>query len=124
MILLKIKFSGAKYCGFQYQKNGVSIQQKLSEAAAALFGGECAVTGCSRTDAGVHANMFCCTLNEQNAPNKIPAEAVAEAMNHFLPDDIAVYEASDAAPSFHPRYDAKEKEYVYRIWNSKIRDPF
>ena len=124
MIFIKVKFLGTGYCGFQYQKNGVSVQQVLCEAAMALFGGECAITGCSRTDAGVHANMFCCTLNDENAPNKVPVSAIPEAMNHFLPGDIAVYEASLVDLSFHPRYDAKEKEYIYRIWNSKLRDPF
>ena len=62
-ILLKIAYIGTAYCGYQVQPNGVSIQQKLNEAAKALFGFPCDIVGCSRTDSGVHAKEFCATVH-------------------------------------------------------------
>ena len=61
-ILLKIAYLGTAYCGYQVQPNGVTVQQKLNEAAKAVFGFDCDVVGCSRTDSGVHARGFCATV--------------------------------------------------------------
>ena len=66
-ILLYIQYDGRgpadrPFCGYQAQKNGYSIQQALTEGTTALFGCPCDVTGCSRTDSGVHALMFCATV--------------------------------------------------------------
>ena len=63
--LLKIRYLGTAYCGYQIQPNGVTIQQKLNEATEALFGFPCDIVGCSRTDSGVHANQFCATVTER-----------------------------------------------------------
>ena len=68
-IFLNISYVGSAYCGYQVQKNGVSVQQKLNEAARALFGFDCDVVGCSRTDRGVHANMFCACVTEKGRKN-------------------------------------------------------
>ena len=61
-IFLNISYVGSAYCGYQVQPNGVTVQQKLNEAAKQLFGYDCDIVGCSRTDSGVHANMFCATV--------------------------------------------------------------
>ena len=61
-LLITIRFLGTGYCGWQKQKNCITVQEKMTEAAGMLFGFECDVTGCSRTDSGVHANMFCATV--------------------------------------------------------------
>ncbi len=124
---LLISFLGTNYVGWQKQKNGVSVQEKLGEAAESLFCRECDITGCSRTDSGVHANEFFATITEKGSntlnstidPDKIP-----RALNRYLPDDIAVKSAVWREASFHPRYSAKHKEYIYRIYNSTVRSPF
>ena len=126
-IVLKIAFLGTRYCGYQVQPNGVTVQQKLNEAAKDLFGYDCDVVGCSRTDSGVHANEFCVALNkrgESGLPTSIAPERIVMAMNARLPADISVLSARAAEDSFHPRYDVKYKEYVYLIWNKRSRDPF
>ena len=64
-ILLTISYIGTNYCGYQVQPNGVSVQQKLNEAAKKLFGYDCDIVGCSRTDSGVHANCFCATVTKK-----------------------------------------------------------
>ncbi len=120
--LLTISYDGRNYCGYQRQKNGVSVQEKLTDAATALFGEGTKITGCSRTDSGVHAVAFKATLESENAaikPEKLPA-----ALNAHLPPDISVRDASEADADFHPRYSVKEKEYRYIICNASTRDPF
>ncbi len=126
-ILLHISYIGTNYCGYQVQPNGVSVQQKLNEAAKNLFGYDCDIVGCSRTDSGVHANEFCATVtkkNEDHIDTSIPIGRIAQAMTFWLPEDISVTRAEAVDENFHPRYDVKYKEYVYKVWNSPIRDPF
>ncbi len=121
-LLIELSFLGTAYCGFQVQKNGVSIQQTVQEAAEKLFG-PVALTGCSRTDSGVHARSFYCTVEGEGC-GRIPPERVPLALKSLLPPDIAAKSARAVDSSFHPRYSAKGKEYRYLILNSRIRDPF
>ena len=126
-ILLYISFLGTNYCGYQIQPNGITVQQKLNEATAALFGYDCDIVGCSRTDSGVHANCFCATVAKKGTNElitTIPVEKIPLAIANYLPDDIAVFKAEAVSDDFHPRYDVKYKEYVYRIWNRPERNPF
>lgn len=126
-ILLRISFLGTNYCGYQVQPNGVTVQQKLNEAARQLFGYDCDIVGCSRTDSGVHANEFCVTVTKKKESfleTSIPVNKIPQAMSFWLPEDISVISAQEVEDSFHPRYDVKYKEYVYKIWNSPARNPF
>ena len=121
--ILKIKYIGTAYCGFQCQKNGVAVQNVLTDAAVRVFKCPCMVTGCSRTDSGVHALGFCATV-EPKEYAVIPAGKLHRAFSAFLPDDIAVVAAAVVDDSFHPRYSSKGKNYVYRIWDGPNEDPF
>ena len=126
-ILLHISFLGTKYCGYQIQPNGITIQQRLNEATKALFGYDCDVVGCSRTDSGVHANEFCVAVSQKGTnqiKTTIPIDRISQAIAPYLPDDISVMRAELVEDSFHPRYDVKYKEYVYRIWNAPQKNPF
>ncbi len=127
-LLLKVSYIGTEYSGFQCQKNGRAIQNVLTEAAEKVFGFPCDVTGCSRTDAGVHALGFCCTVapkeNKEEAWCTIPTAKVNRAFAPHLPDDISVVAAAQVADDFHPRYYSKGKEYIYKIWDAKYDDPF
>lgn len=126
-ILLKISFLGTNYCGYQVQPNGITVQQKLNEATKQLFGYDCDIVGCSRTDSGVHANEFCVAVTkkkEKQLFTSIPINKIPQALSFYLPDDISVLSAQEVDDDFHPRYDVKYKEYVYKIWNRPHRDPF
>lgn len=127
-ILLKVSYVGTDFCGFQVQPGCRTVQRTLCEAARAAFGVECDVTGCSRTDAGVHALGFVCAVTPHAKPGfdgafPIPAGRISRALGHFLPPDVAILGAAFASDDFHPRYDAVKKEYVYRIYTG-ARDPF
>ncbi len=127
-ILLKVQYIGTAYCGFQCQKNGASIQEVLTHAAKRVFGRPCSVTGCSRTDAGVHALGYVCAVYPANGELadwcKIPVSKIHRAFAPCLPPDISVCAAAEVEDIFHPRYDAVEKEYIYRIWDAPFASPF
>jgi tRNA pseudouridine38-40 synthase len=126
-LFLKISFLGTHYCGYQVQNNAITVQQKMNEAAQKLFGFECDIIGCSRTDSGVHANEFCLTVSKKGEPSlehSVPLEKIPTAFNSLLPDDISVIEASMVEDRFHARYDVKYKEYIYKIWNGTVKNPF
>lgn len=118
---LTLRYDGTRYHGWQVQPNGVTVQQTLQDAIEAVTGVRAGVTGCSRTDAGVHAAMFCCAFETDSA---LSGDKMVAALNAHLPNDIAVYACDAVADGFHPRYDAQGKRYVYRIWNSPVRNPF
>lgn len=126
-VLLRIAFLGKAYCGYQVQPNGITVQQRLNEATRSLFGYDCDVVGCSRTDSGVHANEFCVAVTKKGEcflESSVPIEKIPQALAYWLPDDISVLSATLVEDSFHPRYDVKYKEYVYQIWNNCARNPF
>ena len=118
----KIKYLGTNFCGFQVQPEKRTVQGELCAAMDAVFGVPCKVTGCSRTDSGVHANEFCITV--ENDGGTVPADKLGIAIARFLPEDISLFYAKECNKDFHPRYDAVGKEYVYKIHNAKIADPF
>lgn len=126
-ILLKIKYVGTDFCGYQVQKDAVTVQGCLCDAARVVYGCDCDITGCSRTDSGVHANEFFATLTAKDGrdiSSVIPLDKIPIAMSANLPASVCVVRASLVDDEFHPRYDVKYKEYVYKIWTSPIRDPF
>jgi|GEM_PF-19845 len=184
-ILLKLRYDGTNYVGWQKQQNGVTVQgvleDKLNEilgcpnghpgnfpaAGAGLpknedlspkfFGKEekpparrsfsdgfgpktsnegefrrndglhsersehIKITGCSRTDSGVHAREYICNFHTQST---LDPQIVKRALNAKLPKDIVVLDAEYATDDFHSRYDVKGKTYVYQVLNSVERDPF
>lgn len=126
-MFIKVQYLGTNYCGYQVQPNAPSIQQELNKAARTLFGYDCDIVGCSRTDSGVHANEFCATVAQKGTDDLItslPPERVPLAFSAHLPPDICVFDAKWVASDFHARYDVVEKEYIYRIYNAPVRSPF
>ena len=122
--LLTVAFDGTNFCGWQFQPGDRSVQGVITDASSTLFKCKCLVTGCSRTDSGVHALGFKCTVKPENAGAAIPAEKLPLAYSSLLPPDVSVLAAETVADDFHPRYTAITKEYEYRILNSQINDPF
>lgn len=120
-ILLTLGYDGTNYHGWQIQPNAFTVQEAVQDALFKLFGKPIGVTGCSRTDAGVHAREFCCHLD---CDENIPDNAFLRGLNSMLPPDIAIKNCKEVAPDFHARYASTGKTYVYRILNSNEKDPF
>jgi tRNA pseudouridine38-40 synthase len=117
-IKLIVEYDGTAYCGWQRQKNGLSIQQLLEESIGKMTGEESRVIGSGRTDAGVHAIGQIAHF-QTNSP--LGERNLLMGMNSLLPADIAVREVREVDPSFHARFDVKSKVYVYRICNRPVR---
>ena len=122
--LLSLQYRGTAYCGFQVQKNGVSVQEKVQDAIEVLYGKRLPVKGCSRTDAGVHALDFRLSFEDAGDVPRFAAPALPQALNAHLPQDIAVRWCTQVAPEFHVRYDVKSKTYLYLIWNRPVPHVF
>ncbi len=120
-ILLTLSYNGTNYHGWQIQPNGITVQETVENALFKVLGKKTSVSGCSRTDAGVHAEMFCCHLD---CDENIPLEAFLKGLNSVLPVDVAVTNAKEVNSDFHARFNAKGKTYVYNIFNSSNKDPF
>lgn len=120
-VLMSLCYDGTNYHGWQVQKNAVTVQEVFQGALARLLGEDVDIKGCSRTDAGVHANMYCVSAK---IDSKVPCDRLKMALNRFLPRDIAVTGAVEVPLDFHARYSCSGKEYVYKIWNEPVRNPF
>ena len=127
-LLLRIAYDGKHYCGFQKQENGLSVQEALTEAFSRTLGFPCTVTGCSRTDAGVHARGFCAAIEPAEKTDEmwlsIPPGKFHRAAKRFLPTDMAVTGACTVPDDFHPRYSVVGKTYLYRMSDRPFHDPF
>lgn len=117
----KIRYLGTDFHGFQVQPDERTVQGELCRALNEATGVPCKVTGCSRTDAGVHANEFCISVEGDIT---VPADKLPVAVARFLPNDLSLYYSEACSDDFHPRYDVISKEYLYKIKNEKVYDPF
>ena len=118
-ILLRLQFVGTKYSGWQRQRNAVSVQQIIEAALAKMTGAEIALNGCSRTDAGVHAEDFIANFHTES---RIPADKFAIATVQHLPRDIQIKSSREVKSEFNSRRNAYEKTYRYQI--ALERSPF
>ena len=117
-IALLTEYDGTRFSGWQSQSNGRTVQHVLESALEGLFDHPVKVTGCSRTDSGVHALGH---VSHFEARGSIPTERIPYALNAVLPDDLVVRYAKEVPVDFHARYDACAKRYVYRIRNTRCR---
>ena len=120
-IALRLRYDGSRYHGWQVQKNAVTVAQTLEEALAKVCKEDIRVTGCGRTDAGVHALRYCANFRTDST---IPVDRIPLAVNSRLPEDIAVTGAVEAEEEFNAILSCRKKEYIYKILNSRIPDPF
>lgn len=120
-LLLTISYDGKAFHGWQIQKNALAVQEVFQKALYNIIGGYADIKGCSRTDSGVHANMYCISLKTEHP---IPEERLKAALNRHLPMEVAVYDCRQVEEDFHARYSCKSKQYIYKIWNSEVRNPF
>ena len=120
-IALRLRYDGTAYHGWQVQKTDVSVCQTLEEALSKMCGHPVKAVGCGRTDAGVHALRYCANFHTDC---RIPADRIPLAANTLLPMDIAVADAVEVKDDFNAIGSCLKKEYVYKILNSRVRDPF
>ena len=120
---LIIAYDGRNYAGWQVQKIGLGVQQKVEEALAKLFPGVKRIHSSSRTDTGVHALGMVAHVEIPKKLFRMPVEKLRLALNAHLPEDIRLMSATRCRPAFHARFDASGKQYRYLIWNHGSMNP-
>jgi len=120
---LTIAYDGTGYAGWQVQRNGVGVQEKVEAALRQLFPSVGRIHSSSRTDTGVHALGMVAHVEIPRAEFRMPVAKLALAVNAFLPEDIRVSEARRCRSGFHARFDATGKQYRYFVWNARAMNP-
>jgi tRNA pseudouridine38-40 synthase len=118
---LTIAYDGAAYTGWQAQKNGAAVQQRVEEAVGKIFPGASRLHSSSRTDTGVHALGMVAQVEIPDAEMRMPAVKAVLAINAHLPPDVRVMAATRCRPDFDARFDAKGKQYRYFVWRGPAR---
>jgi tRNA pseudouridine38-40 synthase len=121
--ILTVAYDGTAYEGWQTQKVGTGVQQKVEEALARLFPSRPIVHSSSRTDTGVHALGMVAHFEVPRGEFKMTVRKLALAINAWLPEDVRVLSASTAPKKFHARFDAGGKQYRYFAWNHPAMNP-
>lgn len=117
---LTMAYDGTNYHGWQRQKNGITVQEVMENVLSEMFGVPTVVTGCSRTDAGVHARVYVCSFSGETT---IPSDKIPFVLNTMLPDDIRAYECTVMHDGFNARFETVSKAYEYKILNRCFHDP-
>ena len=120
-IALILMYNGTAYHGWQVQKTEVTVAQTLEKGLSMVCGEPVRVVGCGRTDAGVHAEHYVANFHTSS---RIPVDRLPFAVNTHIPEDIAVLEAYEVADDFNAIGSCIRKEYTYRIYNSRVKNPF
>lgn len=115
---LTLSYRGTHYAGWQVQPNAPSVQATLEAALSTILREKIDITGCGRTDAGVHARYYVAHFDSDT----ILPPTFLNGLNSLLPNDIAVYEIKPVSPEAHARFDAFERSYEYVV--SLRKDPF
>jgi tRNA pseudouridine38-40 synthase len=120
---LTIAYDGTGYEGWQVQKIGTGVQEKVEAALAKLFPSRPRLHSSSRTDAGVHALGMVAHFEVPPAECRMTVRKLALAVNAWLPEDIRVLAAARAKADFHARFNAAGKQYRYFVWNHPAMNP-
>jgi tRNA pseudouridine38-40 synthase len=112
----RVEYDGTRFCGWQNQPNGFSVQQLIEEALTVALRAPCPIVGAGRTDAGVHARGQGAHFD---APEAVDVERLTLSLNALLPPDIAVYGMAPAGDGFHARFSAVSRRYIYYFTDRK-----
>ena len=114
---LDICYDGTRYKGWQrLPGTDATIQGKIEQCLSKILEQSIEISGSGRTDAGVHAKHQIANFHCESA---MKSQEILEQLRRYLPEDIGIYSCKDCSDRFHARLNAKEKTYLYRIWNSE-----
>jgi len=119
---IRLSFNGKNYHGWQMQKNAVTVQQVVTEAVSLVLRHPVEITGCGRTDTGVHAEEYFAHFDSEKEITDSGCGRLAQKLNSFLPGDIAIQSVFKVPADAHARFSATRRTYQYHI--SRSKDPF
>ena len=117
---IDLAYNGENYHGWQTQPNAPTVQETLERAFSLILRQNTSITGCGRTDTGVHAEYYVAHFDTYYINGKLGD--LVHKMNSFLPKDIAIYNIEPVDDSFNARFSAVSRSYCYLIHTRK--DPF
>jgi tRNA pseudouridine38-40 synthase len=117
---LKIVYDGTDFLGFQKQRKGRTVQAEIETALQELGWNGKSIYSAGRTDTGVHASGQVISFDFETSLAK---EKLQKALNAILPADVVIEDIQFAIKGFHPRFSAKERKYVYRLYCQEQRNP-
>ena len=117
---IHMAYNGSRYHGYQIQPHSNSVQETVEQCLSLKLGQTVSITGCGRTDTGVHARNYYAHFDIDKEISN--ADALAHQMNAFLPDDIVIYRIWQVTPDMHARFDAVSRTYRYYI--TRTKNPF
>jgi tRNA pseudouridine38-40 synthase len=115
---ITLAYRGTHYIGWQRQPEGHSVQGTLEGALTTVLRHEVEVTGCGRTDTGVHATYYVAHFDTES----VVPDTILRSLNGLLPQDMAAFSVVPVSPTAHARFDARDRAYEYHITSRK--DPF
>lgn len=119
-IALILCYKGTNFYGWQVQGDLATIQKSITDAIYKLSGENVYVSGCGRTDSGVHAKVYVANFKSNI---KVPMNKLALALNAHLSNDISIRQAIEVPDDFDARFSCIKKEYTYNIYQSNTRNP-
>ncbi len=120
-LLFEASFDGSGFHGWQQQASERTVQETIRNSVKMLTGEDVSVTGCSRTDAGVHANRYFFNFKTESS---VPSSRFPQALMTKLPPDLVITDCREVKENFNARFDCIKKEYKYVICNDKVLSPF
>jgi tRNA pseudouridine38-40 synthase len=119
---IQLSYNGTNFNGWQIQPNGITVQEELEKGLEILLGIQIGVTGCGRTDTGVHASQFYAHFDIDESVMVISCDQLKYKLNLFLPVSIVIHEIFKVKPDIHARFSAVSRTYRYQI--STEKNPF
>ena len=119
---VKLAYDGSAFFGWQVQPNHSTVQETLEKAFSLLLKEDIALTGCGRTDTGVHAKEYFAHFDSEQVMERGAIEQLVFRLNSFLPKEIVIFDIYSMPENAHARFDATARSYNYYINLNK--DPF
>lgn len=119
---IHLAYNGTAYHGWQLQPNAVTVQQVLTDALRLILRFQVILTGCGRTDTGVHASCFYAHFETDDFMSAEDCAQLTKKLNNILPNDISLYSVFPVATDTHARFSASARSYEYRI--ARRKNPF
>ncbi len=110
-----LSYLGTHYHGWQIQPNADSVQGRLEKTFGILFKTSVAITGCGRTDTGVHARNYVAHADLDMDSLGFPPDQLVYKCNAILPADIVIHKIEAQATETHARFDALWRRYEYHL---------
>ncbi len=119
---ITLSFKGTKFHGWQLQENATTVQEELEHCLMLILKENIRLTGCGRTDTGVHARFFVAHFDLRKQLSEQEINTLIRKVNMFLADSIVLYSMIPVSEDHHARFSATRRTYKYFI--ARRKNPF